>query len=345
MPEFTADTAGMGNLRILEALRHADWPIRFYQAGSSEMYGKVARRPQTERTPFHPRSPYAVSKVFAHWMTVNYREAYDLFAVNGILFNHESPRRGETFVTRKITRGIAAIKAGREQKLYLGNLDARRDWGYAPEYVEAMWLMLQQDARTTSSIATGETHSVAEFVEVAFGSSDWTGTSTSRSTRGTSARPRSTSCCWVMRARRRELGWKPHVEFPRARPHDARRGPGRPGWMAHEGTWTGTVPGLTARSMADGSTISSRRRILVTGGGGVPGTPRARRPRTRRCADDLVPAERGLRPPDRGGDRGRLCAMHARTSSSTSRRWSAGSAPIARTRADSSTTTRSWASS
>jgi GDPmannose 4,6-dehydratase len=168
MPEFTADTAGMGSLRLLEAVRHADWPIRFYQAGSSEMFGQVTESPQTENTPFHPRSPYAVSKVFAHWMTNLYREAYGLFACNGILFNHESPRRGATFVTRKITRGIASILAGREDKLFLGNLDARRDWGYAPEYVEAMWLMLQQAEPRDFVIATGEMHSVREFVELAF---------------------------------------------------------------------------------------------------------------------------------------------------------------------------------
>jgi GDPmannose 4,6-dehydratase len=168
MPEFTADTTGMGALRLLEAVRHADWPIRFYQAGSSEMFGKVTESPQTESTPFHPRSPYAVSKVFAHWMTVQYREAYGVFGVNGILFNHESPRRGQTFVTRKVTRGVAAILRGAEQKLYLGNLDACRDWGYAPEYVEAMWLMLQQPAPDDFVIATGETHSVREFVEEAF---------------------------------------------------------------------------------------------------------------------------------------------------------------------------------
>jgi GDPmannose 4,6-dehydratase len=168
MPEFTADTAGMGSLRLLEAVRHADWPIRFYQAGSSEMYGQVAESPQTESTPFHPRSPYAVSKVFAHWMTSLYRDAYGLFACNGILFNHESPRRGATFVTRKITRGIASILAGREDKLFLGNLDARRDWGYAPEYVEAMWLMLQQAEPRDFVIATGEMHSVREFLELAF---------------------------------------------------------------------------------------------------------------------------------------------------------------------------------
>jgi GDPmannose 4,6-dehydratase len=169
MPEFTADTAGMGNLRLLEAVRHADWPVRFYQAGSSEMFGKVAESPQSEHTPFYPRSPYAVAKVFAHWMTIQYREAYGLYAVNGILFNHESPRRGATFVTRKVTRGIAAILSGQEEKLYLGNLDARRDWGYAPEYVEAMWLMLQQPEPEDFVIATGEMHSVRDFVEAAFG--------------------------------------------------------------------------------------------------------------------------------------------------------------------------------
>jgi GDPmannose 4,6-dehydratase len=168
MPEFTADTAGMGTLRLLEAIRHADWPVRFYQAGSSEMFGKVAESPQTELTPFYPRSPYAVSKVFAHWMTVQYREAHGLFAANGILFNHESPRRGETFVTRKVTRAIAAILAGTQDKLFLGNLDAKRDWGYAPEYVEAMWLMLQQPKPDDFVIATGEMHSVREFVATSF---------------------------------------------------------------------------------------------------------------------------------------------------------------------------------
>ncbi len=168
MPEFTADTAGMGNLRLLEAIRHADWPVRFYQAGSSEMYGKAAETPQSERTPFYPRSPYAVSKLFAHWMTIQYREAYGAFAANGILFNHESPRRGATFVTRKITRGIASILAGKSDRIYLGNLDARRDWGYAPEFVEAMWLMLQQPEPDDFVIATGEMHTVREFVSEAF---------------------------------------------------------------------------------------------------------------------------------------------------------------------------------
>jgi GDPmannose 4,6-dehydratase len=169
MPEFTADTAGMGNLRLLEAIHWADWPIRFYQAGSSEMFGKVAESPQRETTPFYPRSPYAVAKLFAHWMTIQYREAYGLFACNGILFNHESPRRGPTFVTRKITRGIASILAGQERFLYLGNLDARRDWGYAPEYVDAMWRMLQQPSPDDYVVATGEMHTVREFVELAFG--------------------------------------------------------------------------------------------------------------------------------------------------------------------------------
>jgi GDPmannose 4,6-dehydratase len=176
MPEFTADTAGMGTLRLLEAIHHADWPVRFYQAGSSEMYGKVAESPQNERTPFYPRSPYAVSKVFAHWMTVQYREAYGMFAANGILFNHESPRRGETFLTRKVTRGVAGILAGRMDKLFLGNLDAKRDWGYAPEYVEAMWLMLQQPEPDDFVIATGQMRTVREFVATAFGLAglDWT---------------------------------------------------------------------------------------------------------------------------------------------------------------------------
>jgi len=168
MPEFTADATGMGNLRLLEAIRCADWPMRFYQAGSSEMFGNVAETPQRETTPFYPRSPYGVSKVFAHWMTVQYREAHGIFAANGILFNHESPRRGPTFVTRKVTRGIAAILAGREKKLYLGNLEARRDWGYAAEYVEAMWLMLQAPTPDDYVVATGEMHTVGEFVESAF---------------------------------------------------------------------------------------------------------------------------------------------------------------------------------
>jgi GDPmannose 4,6-dehydratase len=168
MPEFTADTAAMGALRLLEGIRNARWPLRFYQASSSEMFGEAIEQPQTEHTSLNPRSPYAVSKAFAHWMTLQYRDAYDLFACSGILFNHESPRRGETFVSRKITRGVASILAGRADKLFLGNLDARRDWGYAPEYVEAMWRMLQQHEPEDFVIATGETHSVRDFAEKAF---------------------------------------------------------------------------------------------------------------------------------------------------------------------------------
>jgi len=155
--------------RILEAIKLVDRKIRFYQASSSEMFGLVTETPQNEKTPFHPRSPYGVAKVYGHWMTVNYRESYNLFAVSGILFNHESPRRGETFVTRKITRAVAHTLAGLQQKLYLGNLDAKRDWGYAKEYVEAMWLMLQQEKPDDYVIATNEMHSVREFLEVAFG--------------------------------------------------------------------------------------------------------------------------------------------------------------------------------
>lgn len=171
-PEYTVDTVAMGTLRLLEAVRdyqqRTGKQVRFYQAGSSEMFGLVQETPQRETTPFYPRSPYACAKVYAHWQTVNYRESYDLFACNGILFNHESPRRGETFVTRKITRAVARIKAGLQQKLYLGNLDAKRDWGYAKDYVQAMWLMLQQEQPDDYVIATGETHSVREFLELAF---------------------------------------------------------------------------------------------------------------------------------------------------------------------------------
>ena len=174
-PGYTADVTARGALNLLESIRHSAKKARFYQASSSEMFGLVQEVPQRETTPFYPRSPYAVSKVFAHWMTVNYREAYDLFACSGILFNHESPRRGETFVTRKITRAAARIKLGLEQKLYLGNLDAKRDWGFAGDYVEAMWLMLQQDKPDDYVVATGETHTVREFLEVAFGhlGMDW----------------------------------------------------------------------------------------------------------------------------------------------------------------------------
>jgi GDPmannose 4,6-dehydratase len=165
IPEYTVEVAGVGTLRLLEAIRNLQMTPRFYQASSSEMFGKVAEVPQTETTPFHPRSPYAVAKVFAHQITVNYRESYGLHASCGILFNHESPRRGENFVTRKITRSLTRIKLGLQPKLFLGNLDARRDWGHAADYVEAMWLMLQQDVPDDYVIATGETHSVRDFLD------------------------------------------------------------------------------------------------------------------------------------------------------------------------------------
>ncbi len=168
IPEYTGDVTGLSTVRILEAIRQTGVNSRFYQASSSEMFGKVSEVPQSETTAFYPRSPYGTAKVYAYWATVNYRESYDIFACNGILFNHESPRRGETFVTRKITRAVARIKAGLEDKIYLGNLDAKRDWGYAKEYVEAMWLMLQQDQPDDYVIATGETHSVREFLDEAF---------------------------------------------------------------------------------------------------------------------------------------------------------------------------------
>ena len=170
IPESTGDIVGLGTLRILEAIREAGMAkkVRFYQASSSEMFGLVQEIPQTEKTPFYPRSPYACAKVYAHWLTVNYRESYNLHASNGILFNHESPRRGETFVTRKITRAATRIKQGLQSHLYLGNMDAKRDWGYAKDYVEMMWMMLQQDQPDDYVIATNETHSVQEFVEETF---------------------------------------------------------------------------------------------------------------------------------------------------------------------------------
>jgi GDPmannose 4,6-dehydratase len=168
-PEYTVDITATGTVRLLEALRESEIEARFYQASSSEMFGKVQEVPQKETTPFYPRSPYACAKVFSHWITVNYRESYGLHASNGILFNHESPRRGETFVSRKITRAVARIKAGLQNKLYMGNLDAQRDWGFAKEYVEAMWLMLQQPKPDDYVIATNETHTVREFLDHAFG--------------------------------------------------------------------------------------------------------------------------------------------------------------------------------
>ena len=167
IPEYTAETAALGALRILDAIKENNLKTRFYQASSSEMFGKIQETPQTENTPFYPRSPYGVAKLYAHWITKNYRESYDLFAVSGILFNHESPRRGSTFVTKKITEALVKIKEGKQETLHLGNLEARRDWGYAKDYVEGMWLMLQQETPDDYVLATGETHSVREFVEVA----------------------------------------------------------------------------------------------------------------------------------------------------------------------------------
>ena len=172
LPDYTAQVDALGTLRFLDAIRETQINTRFYQASTSELFGKVSEVPQNENTPFYPRSPYAVSKLYAYWIIVNYREAYDLYACNGILFNHESPRRGETFVTRKITRASARIKAGLQEKLLLGNLNARRDWGYAPEYVEGMWRMLQQEAPDDYVLATGETHTVREFTDFAFGELD-----------------------------------------------------------------------------------------------------------------------------------------------------------------------------
>jgi GDPmannose 4,6-dehydratase len=168
VPEYTAEVTGIGTLRLLEAIRESDINPRFYQASSSELYGKVQEVPQKETTPFYPRSPYAVAKLYSYWITVNYRESYNMFACNGVLFNHESPRRGETFVTRKITRAATRIKMGLQEKLFMGNIDAMRDWGYAAEYVEAMWMMLQADKPGDYVVATGETHSVREFLEETF---------------------------------------------------------------------------------------------------------------------------------------------------------------------------------
>lgn len=168
IPEYTGDVSGLGTIRILEAVRETGLKAKFFQASSSEMFGKVQEVPQRETTPFHARSPYAAAKIYAYWVTVNYREGYGMFASNGILFNHESPRRGATFVTRKITRGLAHIKAGLQDKLYLGNLDAKRDWGYAKEYVEAIWLMVQQEEPDDYVVASGEAHSVREFLHEAF---------------------------------------------------------------------------------------------------------------------------------------------------------------------------------
>jgi GDPmannose 4,6-dehydratase len=218
-PEYTADVVGLGALRLLEALRDHNKrhgrAARYYQAGSSEMFGRVAEVPQRETTPFHPRSPYACAKVYAHWQTINYREAYGLFAANGILFNHESPRRGENFVTRKITRSATRIKLGMQDSLALGNLDARRDWGFAGDYVEAMWMMLQQEQADDYVVATGETHSVQDFLERVFDllKLDW---HKYIQTDPRYLRPAEVDLLQGDSSKaRRLLGWKPRVNFER----------------------------------------------------------------------------------------------------------------------------------
>jgi GDPmannose 4,6-dehydratase len=212
MPEYTADVTGLGTTRILEAIRRSGVKARFYQASSSEMFGSTPP-PQNEDSPFRPRSPYAAAKVYAYWMTTNYRQGYGLFACNGILFNHESPRRGETFVTRKVTRAIAHIIAGKQRLLFLGNLDSKRDWGYAPEYVEAMWLMLQQDRPGDYVVGTGECHSVREFVEGAFG---YAGLDWERYVRTDQRYFRPTDVQLLLADASkagRDLGWNPKVTF------------------------------------------------------------------------------------------------------------------------------------
>lgn len=212
MPEYTGDVTAIGTIRIIEAIRKSGIQARFYQASSSEMFG-AAKPPQNEDTPFYPRSPYAAAKLHAYWIARNYREGYHMYACNGILFNHESPRRGETFVTRKITRAVAAIKAGQQQHLYLGNLEARRDWGYAPEYVEAMWLMLQQDSASDYVIGTGESHSVREFLEEAFG---YAGMDWQQYVRIDPRYFRPTEVDFLMadaRRARQDLGWQPRLRF------------------------------------------------------------------------------------------------------------------------------------
>jgi GDPmannose 4,6-dehydratase len=213
MPEYTTDVTAIGVLRVLDAVRDLGLDTRVYQAGSSEMFGLVQETPQTERTPFHPRSPYAVSKVYGHWMAVNYRESYGMHVCNGILFNHESPRRGENFVTRKITMGVAAIKQGREKELRLGNIEPKRDWGYAKDYVEAMWRMLQLEKPGDYVVATGETHSVREFCEEAFGcvGLDW---KDFVKVDAKYFRPAEVDVLLGDASKaRRELGWKPNVTF------------------------------------------------------------------------------------------------------------------------------------
>jgi GDPmannose 4,6-dehydratase len=230
MPTYTGDVTGLGTVRLLEAVRHQAPQARFYQASSSELFGKVAEVPQRESTPFHPRSPYALAKLYAFWATVHFREAYDLFAVNGILFNHESPRRGENFVTRKITRSAAEIAAGRRATVRLGNLDARRDWGYAGDFVEAMWMMLQTDQPKDYVVGTGEDHSVREFCELAFAEVgvdlDWQGEGVDEVGRDRATgeirvevdpkffRPAEVDALLADPSRARdELGWTPRVSF------------------------------------------------------------------------------------------------------------------------------------
>ncbi len=229
VPEYTGEVTGLGAVRILEAMRENDVTARFYQASSSELYGKVVETPQTENTPFYPRSPYAAAKCYAFHITRNYRESFGMFAVNGILFNHESPRRGETFVTRKITRAVAAIQAGKQDCLYLGNIDAKRDWGFAGDYVEAMWKMLQVDIPQDYVIATGETHTVREFCELSFNHVNlpitWEGTGVNEIGRGPDGRPlikidpryfRPAEVDLLLgdpAKAKHELGWEPTVSF------------------------------------------------------------------------------------------------------------------------------------
>ncbi|TCL70742.1 GDPmannose 4,6-dehydratase [Hydrogenispora ethanolica] len=231
VPEYTAETDGIGTLRLLDAIKESGVKTRFYQASTSELYGGMpGTAPQSEKTPFYPRSPYAAAKLYAYWITVNYREGYDLFACNGILFNHESPRRGETFVTRKITRAVANIMAGKQEKLSLGNLDAKRDWGFAGDYVEAMWLILQQEKSQDYVIATGETHTVREFVELSFREVgidiEWHGTGVNEKGYNKRTgkllvdvnpryfRPTEVELLWGDPTKaERELGWKRRVDF------------------------------------------------------------------------------------------------------------------------------------